>query len=351
MAGPGWWSRDIRYIYQPVQPSNARGRRSWRHDGASEARPILIAGAGGRLGQALAKAAEHRGLPFVLTDRRELAIEDETAIARALDRFNPWALVNAAGVSRIDEAERAPEACLEANGLAVERLVQACDRRGVRLVGFSSDLVFDGLAQRPYVETDRPNALNVYGRSKTLAEQAILAGADALVIRAGPVFSPDDNANFAHQAVQALSRRQVFAAVGDLTLSPTYVFDLVEHTLNLLIDGERGIWHLANVGAISWADFARALAVALHLDERLVQSVPATAFGWAAVRPAYSALGTARGALMPTLDSAIAHYADVVGPKLTSVPAQDLHAAPGIPSRRVAGAALYEAKSFAATSA
>jgi dTDP-4-dehydrorhamnose reductase len=355
-AGPGWWSRDIRYIYEPVRPETARGRRSWRHHGGAEARPILITGASGALGQALARAAEHRGLPFVLTDRRELAIEDPSAIERALARFDPWAVVNAAGFSRVDEAEGAPQACLEANGVAVERLVQACDRHGVRLVGFSSDLVFDGYsagarARRPYLETDAPNPLNVYGRSKAIAEQAMLAGADALMIRAGPVFSPDDTSNFAHQAVKALNRRQVFAAVGDLTISPTYVFDLVEHTLNLLIDGERGIWHLANVGEISWADFARRLAVALRLDERLVQSVPATAFGSAASRPACAALGSARGALMPTLDSAIAHYADVVRPRLTAIPDHDIHAVRPRPPRRVADSALYELKSFAATGA
>jgi len=355
MAGPGWWSRDIRYIYEPVRPANARGRRSWRHHGDPEARPILITGASGTLGQALARACEHRGLPFVLTDRRELAIDDADAIKRALHRFDPWAVVNAAGFVSVDEAEAAPHACLQANALAVQRLVEACNARGVRLVGFSSDLVFDGQASngrrpRPYVETDAPNPLNVYGRTKALAEQAMAAGADALIIRTSAFFSPDDAFNFPHRVVQALSRRQVFAAAGDLTISPTYVYDLVEHTLNLLIDGERGIWHLANGGEISWADFARSVAVALHLDERLIQSVPAAAFGWAAQRPAYTALGSERGALMPRLDSAIAHYADVVRPRLASVAIPSLHPARP-PGRRLAEPLLYEPKSFAATGA
>jgi len=350
MAGPGWWSRDIRYIYEPVRLANPRGRRSWRHHGGAQARPILIAGASGALGQALARACEHRGLPFVLTDRRELAIDDISAIEIALQRFDPWAVVNAAGFGRIDAAEAAPQACLDANAVAVEHLVEACDARGVRLVGFSSDLVFDGRSYRPYVETDAPNPLNVFGRSKALAEQAMAVGADTLTIRTGALFSPEDEFDVAHKVVQALSRRQVFAAAGDLTVSPTSVYDLVEHTLNLLIDGERGIWHLANVGEITWADFARTLAVALHLDERLVQSVPASAFGWAAQRPAYCALGSARGVLMPTLDSAIAHYADVVRPRLAPAQAPSLHPA-RTARRRVAESALYEPKSFAATGA
>jgi dTDP-4-dehydrorhamnose reductase len=350
MACPGWWSRDIRYIYEPVRPANARGRRSWRHHGGADARPILITGASSALGQALAKACEHRGLPFVLTDRRELSIDDADAIEVALHRFDPWAVVNAAGFARVDEAEQAPQACLEANAVAVERLVEACDARGVRLVGFSSDLVFDGQASRPYVECDAPNPLNVFGRSKALAEQAMAAGADTLMIRTSALFSPEDGVNFAHRVAQALSRRQVFAAAGDLTISATYVYDLVEHALNLLIDGEKGIWHLANGGETSWADFARSLAGALHLDERLVQSVPAAAFGWAAQRPAYCPLGSARGALMPTLESAIAHYADVVRPRLAAVPAPSLQSA-RTAGRRVAEPALYEPKSFAAKGA
>jgi dTDP-4-dehydrorhamnose reductase len=231
--------------------------------------------------------------------------------------------------------------------------VEACEARGVRLVGFSSDLVFDGQLseggrRRPYVETDAPNPLNVFGRSKARAEQAMARCADALIIRTSACFSPEDQFNFAHKVVKALSRRQVFAAAGDLTLSPTYIYDLVEHTLNLLIDGEGGIWHLTNGGETTWADFARRLAVALNLDERLVQSLPASAFAWAAPRPAYCALGSARGALMPTLDSAIAHYADVVRPRLTAVQAPSLYPA-RTPGRRVAEPVLYEPKSFAAT--
>ena len=356
MTGPGWWSRDIRYIYQPVYPETARGRRSWRHHGGGDARPILITGASGRLGQALAKACEHRGLPFVLTDRRELSIDDTGAIAQALDRFDPWAVINAAGFVDIDAAETKAQMCLDANARGVERLAPACDAKGVRLVGFSSDLVFDGQIsegrpRRPYVETDAPNPLSVYGRSKVLAEQAMATAGDALMIRAGAIFSPDEPSNFAHQAVEALSRGQVFAAAGDLTLSPTYVYDLVEHTLNLLIDGAQGIWHLANVGELTWADFARSLALALDLDERLVQSVPATAFGWAAQRPAYAALGSARGDLMPTLERAIAHYADVVRPRLTAVPAQELRPVRAPQRDRAAEPPLYEPKSFAGTGA
>jgi dTDP-4-dehydrorhamnose reductase len=97
-------------------------------------------------------------------------------------------------------------------------------------------------------------------------------------------------------------------AAGDLVVSPTYVPDLVNATLDLLIDGERGLWHLANDGAITWADFARRAAERAGLDASLVIAKPASALGYVASRPRYSVLGSARGRLMPSLESAIARY-------------------------------------------
>jgi len=92
-------------------------------------------------------------------------------------------------------------------------------------------------------------------------------------------------------------------------VSPTYVPDLVDAVLDLLIDGDTGLRHLANPAAISWADFARAVARALDLDAELVRGAPAGSFGWAAQRPAYAALSTQRGQIMPPLENAIARYA------------------------------------------
>jgi dTDP-4-dehydrorhamnose reductase len=100
-------------------------------------------------------------------------------------------------------------------------------------------------------------------------------------------------------------------------VSPTYVPDLVNATLDLLIDDERGIWHLANRGATSWAQFARRAAESAGLDAGLIVGRPASALGYLAPRPRYSALTSTRGALMPSLDDAIARYtsecADLVG--------------------------------------
>ena len=93
-------------------------------------------------------------------------------------------------------------------------------------------------------------------------------------------------------------------------ITPTYVPDLCAALLDLLIDGERGLWHLANGEPLSWADFARQIAAACGADPDLVRAVPGTSLGRSALRPAYSALGTENGPQLPSLSSAIVRFAD-----------------------------------------
>jgi dTDP-4-dehydrorhamnose reductase len=97
-------------------------------------------------------------------------------------------------------------------------------------------------------------------------------------------------------------------AAEDLVVSTTYVPDLVHATLDLLLDGERGIWHLANAGAVSWADLARMAARAAELDETLVRVRPHTELGLTARRPHAVPLASERGRLMPSLDAALDAY-------------------------------------------
>ncbi|MBS0296841.1 MAG: sugar nucleotide-binding protein [Proteobacteria bacterium] len=309
-ASPGWWRRgDIRYVHAPAR-SAVRAQDRDAPDGCVvEAPPILITGATGTLGQAFARACRHRGLPFVLTGRSTLAIDDPHSVAEALDRLGPSAVINTAGFVRVDDAEHEEDACLRANALGAEVLARACAERGAAFVTFSSDLVFDGLKGSAYVESDRPSPLNAYGRSKAEAEARVLAcGGWSLVVRTAAFFSHADPHNFAVHALDALGRGERFQAAEDLIVSPTYVPDLVNACLDLLLDGETGVRCLANDGALSWAAFARALAEGAGYDPDLVEGVPATAFGWPAPRPRDVALASERGQVMPTLESAIERF-------------------------------------------
>jgi dTDP-4-dehydrorhamnose reductase len=303
LRGPGWWRRPERLWYPPEGPVAAAPE--------SSAPPLLVTGATGTLGQAVARACEARGIPYVLSTRAELDVADAASVGDVLDGLRPWAVVNTAGYVRVDDAESERARCFRENADAPAVLARACGRRGLPLVTFSSDLVFDGAKTTPYVESDAVAPLGVYGASKADAERRVLdVHPDALVVRTSAFFGPWDEWNFAHVALRELAAGRPFAAADDLVVSPTYVPELVDVALDLMIDGESGIWHLANDGATTWAGFARLVAAAAGVGAETLQPRPATTFGFVAPRPRYSALGSERGLLLRSLDAAVARFVE-----------------------------------------
>jgi dTDP-4-dehydrorhamnose reductase len=287
-------------------------------------RPLLITGATGTLGQAFARICRQRGLAHHLLRRADMDVADPASVAAALERWQPWAVINTAGFVRVDDAETDPRQWRE-NLTGPVVLARACARDAVRLLNFSSDLVFDGGQDRPYVETDRSQPLNAYGRAKRAAELRVLACApDALVIRSAAFFGPWDRHNFITLALGTLRQGEPWQAAEDQWVSPTYVPHLVQGALDLLVDGESGIWHLANRGAVSWSGLACMAAEAARLDARLVQPVPAATLRQLAPRPRFSALGSERGLLMPRLEDGLAHYLAECAPACATLPADTL---------------------------
>ncbi len=308
-GGDGWWRRDIRLAYPPAH--NSAAGPCYRPS-AREAAPLLILGASGTLGQAIARACVHRDLRHVVTNRSELPLCDEEKLWSVLGRLKPQAVVNATGWVRVDDAERDARACREANTEGAVLLARLCAEAGVHSITFSSDLVFDGAATRPYVESDTPNPLNVYGASKADAERTILQlGASALIVRTAAFFSPHDPHNFAAWIVREVGAGRMADCAGDLVVSPTYTPALANAVLDLVIDKESGLWHLSNGSGVSWAEFGRLIAHAVNLDAARVRALPAHELGWPAPRPVYSALGSAKGKLLPDLDESIAAFAHV----------------------------------------
>jgi dTDP-4-dehydrorhamnose reductase len=311
LDAPGWWRRLDRLLYLPEQHRRnalpVTGEQWTKKGGRS--RILLITGAMGTLGRAFARICHARAIPYRVLTRAEMDIADAASVAAALRRYEPWAMVNAAGFVRVDEAEREVDACLRENARGPATLAAACAERGVALLTFSSDLVFDGNAQRPYLESDTPQPLNVYGRSKMEAETHVLAVLPAaLVVRTSAFFGPWDEYNFVTSALRKLAAGERFAAATDMVVSPTYVPDLVHTSLDLLIDGERGLWHLVNQGALTWAELARLVARCAGLEPNLIDDYPTHALKLTAPRPSYSALASERGTLLPPLEDALARY-------------------------------------------
>jgi dTDP-4-dehydrorhamnose reductase len=305
LDAPGWWRREDRLLWPQAGGNGARpspGRRP-------RARPLLIAGGAGRLADAVIRSCVARGLPHQAPSRLELDVADPLALAAALDRHRPWAIVDALGFARPEAVATDPDACRRGNVLAASVMAAACARAGIQLLAWSSHLVFDGSQRQPYLEGDAPAPRGPYATSKLESERVVLAACpQALLIRVGPLFAPWDQASIAARAIHAVRTGGHFEAAADVTISPSYLPHLVAVALDLLIDGEHGVWHLANQGAVTYADFARAALRGASLPADRVRSISAAEIPWLAPRPRYSALGSSRGVLMPALDQALAHY-------------------------------------------
>jgi dTDP-4-dehydrorhamnose reductase len=270
---------------------------------------LLITGATGTLGQAFARLCEERALPFCLTTRAELDICDPESVAEAIERHRPWAVVNTAGFVRVADAARERDSCFAWNSDGPANLARACVEAGIRLVTFSSDLVFDGRSG-PYREADPINPTEPYGESKAEAERRVLeAMPEALVVRTSAFFGPWDRYNFAWATASALAAGETVRAPRNAVVSPTYVPDLVHVVLDLLVDGESGIFHLANQGSASWHGFGRTVAAACGFDPDLVIAEDRA-------ERSNHVLESRNGFLLRPLDEAIADFARDVGPAL-----------------------------------
>jgi dTDP-4-dehydrorhamnose reductase len=315
LSSSGWWRRPTRLWVTTTSPTHppqfppAEARRR-RRPRPGVQRPIVITGSNGTLGSAFVRVCDSRGLFRHMLSRQELDITDPHSVDGVLRRLNPWAVINAAGYVRVDDAESDVDRCRRENTIGPRLLAEACSGRDVRLVTFSSDLVFDGSLSRPYVESDAPAPVSVYGRSKADAETAVrLASSDALIVRTSAFFGPWDRWNAVYVALEAIAKTGRWQASSGQRVSPTYVPDLVQAVLDLLIDGAQGIWHLANAGDVTWADLIRMAARATGADG-LIEDCDPLNQPQRAQRPTYSVLGTERGQLLPSLDDALQRFAE-----------------------------------------
>ena len=297
---PGWWQRDVRFN---IKTSGVNFIPE------TSSTPLLIIGKTGTLGKAFARACKTRGIPFVLLGRVDVDITNAEAIELIVKKYSPWAIINAAGFVRVDDAESEKEACFYSNTLGPHLLSIAAKKYSIKLLTFSSDLVFNGEKRHAYHEGDVVNPLNVYGRSKADAEALVLKENNrALIVRSSAFFGARDEYNFVYAVLKTLESNKIFIAADDVFVSPTYVPDLVNVSLDLLIDDENGIWHLTNLGETTWADLAIQVAGLAGLDSDLVIRTPKQAMNFIAPRPAYSVLKSNNGLLLPSIDNALSRF-------------------------------------------
>jgi dTDP-4-dehydrorhamnose reductase len=244
---------------------------------------ILITGAGGQLGRAL--AAEYPDAVAL-----SHADWDVTFPPPELPGPHPELVLHAAAWTDVDGAEDDPQGAAAVNVGGTRNVAEL----GVPIVYYSTDYVFDGRKGEPYVESDPPNPLSAYGRTKVYGEGA--AGEQAWIVRSSGLFGPTGT-NFVSTMLELARDRDEIAVVDDQRTSPTYVGHLAAATRELL-ERPAGVWHLAAAGDVTWAEFAEAIFEEAGLDTR-VRRISSGELGRPAARPAYSVLRSEKDA--PTL--------------------------------------------------
>ena len=268
---------------------------------------ILVCGAGGMLGHDLMSAAAAAGHDVVGTDRPLLVVTDAEAVRGALASARPDAVLNCAAWTKVDDAEDEPEEAMRVNGEGAGNVAAAAAEIGAGVLYLSTDYVFDGTKRQPYVESDPPSPLSVYGRTKLAGEQKTVAGNErSLVVRSSWLFGIHGG-NFVDTMLRLGRERDELRVVHDQVGCPTWTGHLADALVSLTDGGEYGIRHLAGGGQCSWCDFAREIFRRAHVECE-VQPITTAEYPLPARRPAYSVLRSTRGIELPTWQEGLERY-------------------------------------------
>jgi dTDP-4-dehydrorhamnose reductase len=230
-------------------------------------RRILVTGCTGQVGSELVRALMPLGM-VVIPDRKTFDLENPRALAATIIESRPDVIVNAAAYTAVDKAEEQTNLAMKLNSEAPAELAGAARTIGALLVHYSSDYVFDGKSNAPYVEEDTPNPSSAYGRSKLAGEEAIRSsGADHVILRTSWVYAARGN-NFLRTILRLAAEREELRIVADQIGAPTWARLIADSTALILWQDlyrrhqgtfNSGTFHLTAAGAASWHQFASAI--------------------------------------------------------------------------------------------
>lgn len=231
---------------------------------------LVLGGKRGLLGQAVVKVLRECGYQVVAQGQEDMSPFSTKSLREGIDRFQPDWLINTVGYNHVAAAERNRDLAYALNVGLPGKLAQLCRYRGVNLVHYSSDLVFDGRKQAPYTPQDRTNPVCFFGWTKFQGERAIEeSGLSAyLLLRTSWLFGPW-KANFVRSVLERAGKDNILPLVHDQFGSPTYTLDLAYYTQSLLRCGETGVYHLCNRGRASWCELAAEALAATEYNSRV----------------------------------------------------------------------------------
>lgn len=276
---------------------------------------VVVTGAAGQLGAATAAAWVAAGHTVAGLTRSDLDITSPADARRVLGAIAPDLIINCAADNRVDAAETAPLPPLAANAWAVATLARLCVESDATLVHYSTDFVFDGETDRPYVETDPPNPRSVYGMTKLLGEMLAADAVRYYVLRVESLFGGETGRSSIDRLWSQMANGQPAMAFSDRVVSPSLVDDVIEAT-RVLIERRApvGLYHCVNTGCATWFEVIDHLRRLGGFPDGAVLPRRAADAGLPAPRPMFAALSNAKlrsvGVAMPPWQDAIARFVD-----------------------------------------
>jgi dTDP-4-dehydrorhamnose reductase len=252
----------------------------------------VVVGARGRLGKAIIKEFAPLG-DVVALARADLDITDDAAVLKRMTAETPDVIVNCSAYNAVDAAEDDPVTALSVNAIGVRALARAAAAANATFFHYSTDFVFDGLLDRPYVESDPTNPQSVYAVSKLLGEWFAADVPRHYVLRVESLFG-EERTGSAGGIVARIDQGEEVAVFVDRTVTPAYVVDIAAATRKILeLSVPPGLYHCVNSGHCSWWEFAEEAARLLGRTARL-KPITLESVKLRARRPKYSALSNAR---------------------------------------------------------
>jgi len=256
---------------------------------------VLVVGAYGMLGREVVAAAEGAGHTVIERDVDSIDIVDPEFTTEVVTGDAPDAIINCAAFTDVDGAEDQEDVALEVNGAGAGNLAHAAAEAGARIVHLSTDYVFPGDATQPYVESDATGPRTAYGRTKLAGElEVAAANPDHAIARTAWLFGAHGK-NFVDTILKLAATRETLQVVSDQEGCPTWAGHLAPALVTLAEANATGIFHAAGGGRCTWFDLATAALAATGSPCR-VEPTTSEAFPSPTPRPAFSVLGTERGA-------------------------------------------------------
>ena len=248
---------------------------------------ILITGSNGMLGHDLINALENHEL--IITNSKTLDITDKDHTIEFICDVKPDVVINSAAYTDVDGCEENQDIAYAVNGEGVQNLALACRKVDCPLVHISTDYIFNGKNDRPWVEDDEIGPISVYGKSKLKGEQAILETLDKyFIVRTAWLYGINGR-NFPKTMLELAENHSEITVVYDEVGTPTYTPDLARGISELIETDYYGIYHLTNSGSCSWCEFAKYIFEVAGKDVNVIP-VTAAEFARPAPRPSYSVL-------------------------------------------------------------